>query len=464
MKPVRKIFELPLCRFLASTLCATGVLACASSEDDDPAIEDPGPGGGGGGKADSAFANGPMFVTGAFDGSKSTTMWVNTMDFARQLETETGKKLKWTYFINTAYYSRTVTGSDIGIAESEDAIKVRWALTQQAANEGHEIANHTVRHKNGEMWSEAQWKTEIDEFHKHVESSLFVPVLDAQGKPLFPVWKPATTTARKIGAACTAAGDCESASCAMVTPTQGFCTKLCSSTAECGNGTICGGSCLPRPAFPVMDANGGVLFDAAGKPNLANPLLKPYKVIGFRAPQLGHNVALFKTLEARSYRYDTSQILPPGPPVRTKHAGQVFARLYQFALMKHEGGRTVPMDYNYHVNNATGDRMLADYKTALVRSYNDLRRVPWNIGHHFSLWQGGAYWRAMKDAFRYAAQGCPEGGVKKCEKVEFVTFEQLANKLDNRSADEAEDIFLNPDIAPDGTEFVPESCEEDAGM
>ena len=129
--------------------------------------------------------------------------------------------------------------------------------------------------------------TEIDEFHALMEANLFQPVTDPDGNPLFPVWRPSTGNSGQLGASCTTTSECGSGSCAMVTPTQGLCTKQCTRQSECNNGTVCAGMCLPKPKFPVMDASGGVLFDATGKPNLENPALKPYKITGFRAPQLG---------------------------------------------------------------------------------------------------------------------------------------------------------------------------------
>jgi peptidoglycan/xylan/chitin deacetylase (PgdA/CDA1 family) len=444
-------------QLVSIALLALPFAACSEQAADD--VDARGPGFTGG-KADDAFTSGPLYLTGAFDGSRSIRMWIETMDFARQLSRETNKRLRWSYFINTAYYFTNITGSEIGTASSQNDAKIRWAITQQAINEGHEIGNHTVRHKNGANWSRDQWQREIDEVHAAVESHLFQPVLGADGKPLFPRWRPASgAAAGAVGASCATASQCGTGSCYKVTPDQGFCTRSCSSDAACASGTVCAGVCLPLPELPVVDRDGQVLFDAQGRPNLGNSKLKPYRMVGFRAPQLGHNANLFDVLAARGYRYDTSKILPPGPPARTVHQGRTFESLFQFALMRHPGAASIPMDYNYYVSDVSGARMASDYKAAIRRHYEQLDRVPWNIGHHFSLWKDGAYWQAMKDAFRYAAQGCPEQGVRRCPDVAFVTFEQLADRLDGKT-DGGEDIFANPNVVEDDTEHVAETCEE----
>ena len=101
----------------------------------------------------------PMVLTGSFDaGSSPFRSWVATMEFAREIQATYKKPLRLTYFVTTAFYDTTVTGSAVGRAASRDEVLVRWALTQQALNEGHEVANHTVRHQDGGMWTAAQWQ------------------------------------------------------------------------------------------------------------------------------------------------------------------------------------------------------------------------------------------------------------------------------------------------------------------
>ncbi len=411
---------------------------------DDPVIEQDSSG-----KADTLFENGPLYLTGGFDGSKRFGMWVDTMDFARRIERDYGKPLSFTYFINTCYFDTQVTGSWIGKALSEPEVIVRWALTQQVLNEGHEIANHAVRHQDGTNWSYDQWLAEIDEFHQLVEKNLFRPVYEPGVGAVFPQWRPMPDAGpRETGSACESDGDCDSGICLPVAEDASFCSTGCNKYNPCANGTVCGAPdwntskdrCVPVPAFPV-EYQGQELFDETGKPNLDHPALKPIKLTGFRAPQLGHNQALFQVLEQFHYRYDTSKILGVGPPKRVVQNGQMFDDMYEFALMKNPGSLTVPMDYNYKVNDGSYERMLQDYQRSIVDAYNARKRTPWNIGHHFALWQDGGYWRAMQGAFEFAAQGCPDGnGALQCEHVEFPNFNDLALTLDSK-ADGLQDPF-----------------------
>ncbi|MBW2523431.1 MAG: hypothetical protein JRI23_04625 [Deltaproteobacteria bacterium] len=433
--------------------------ACVADTDDAGTVdelENPG------GKADSLFRDGPLMLTAAFDGSKRFGMWVDSMRFARDIERTYGKSLGITYFINTCYFDHTTVGSDIGRSANRAEDLVRTALAQQVINEGHEIGSHAVLHEDGGSWSYERWRQEFDNFHRVTDRALFNPIYEADGTPVFPKWRPMpAASAGEMGSACSTDSDCDSGICLPVAAHASFCSARCNRYNPCENGTVCGAPdwnestdrCVPMPEFPV-DYQGQELFDADGNANLNHPALERYDIIGFRAPLLAHNKALFDVMEDFGYRYDTSKILSPGPPARVVHSGQVYDSLYEFALMKNPGSRTIPMDYNYKVNtDGTPERMLEDYKRSIRDAYNVRERQPWNIGHHFSQWYNGGYWRTMQAAFEYAAQGCPEGGQLMCENVEFPTFKQLTMRLDAK-ADGLEDPFVDPDAigepTPDG--------------
>ena len=438
------------------TLAAAAILALAGTQtfcavdvdesgpDVEDAVQHPG------GKADDLFADGPMYLTGGFDGSKKFAMWVDTMEFARHIERDYGKPLHFTYFINSCYLDTEVSGSWIGKALSRDEVIARWALAQQAINEGHEIANHTVRHQDGTQWSYEQWRAELEEYHAQVDKNLFRPIHEPGVGPVFPRWVARSQVAGQVGASCQGDGDCDSGHCLPVSDQASFCTAGCNSHNPCPDGMACGAPdwnqdkdvCVPLPEFPVV-YDGEVLFDEDGYPNLDHPDLKPYRQVGFRAPQLGHNQNLFRALKELGYRYDTSKILKMGAPARVVQGGEVFEGMYEFALMKNTGSLTVPMDYNYKVNGGTYERMLADYQRSIVDNYNSRKRLPWNIGHHFATWNGGAYWRAMKEAFEFAAEGCPDDqGQLRCDVVEFPSFYELSLLLDAK-ADGVIDPFLD---------------------
>lgn len=336
-------------------------------------------------------------LTAAFDGSRSIKMWVDTMEFARDIKAKYGKALPIAYFINTAYFDPNVKGSWIGKAKSAEEAQLRWALVQTAVNDGHEIGNHTVRHHNGEKWTDDQWQKELTEFHQLVEKNLFQPIYDDQGKPVFPRWE-------KVD----------------VPPGGG----VPENAVQRSDGWY-------KPTYPI-EYKGEVLFDDEGRPNLDHPDLVPYRTVGFRAPELGYNSALYRVLERMGYVYDTSKIHIIGRKGKSHYARVTQAGsthdLWLFPLVRYRPEMsTVPMDYNYLANKIGGDVMEADYRRAILRAAAN--GEPWNIGHHFSLWKGGAYWKAMKKALEFAAEGCPdETGKARCN-VEFRTFGQVAEEL-----------------------------------
>jgi hypothetical protein len=155
-------------------------------------------------------------------------------------------------------------------------------------------------------------------------------------------------------------------------------------------------------------------FDAFNKLFFTNPdgseraALNPIKVagiIGFRAPQLGQGPGLYATLKAKGFRYDTSKINS------TNYWPEKLGGVWNFPLaslvLKNSGKRTLSMDYNHYMahSKAQPDGGNAEkYRADVVQTYMQYfnanyagNRAPIHIGHHFSKWNGGAYWSAMKD-------------------------------------------------------------------
>lgn len=140
------------------------------------------------------------------------------------------------------------------------------------------------------------------------------------------------------------------------------------------------------------------------------------EIVGFRAPYLSTGPGLFAALKADGFAYDASTV-SQGPAVPQ---GEDLA---MFALpMIPEGPRQRPviaMDYNLFVRHTGGteqedadgafeERALAAFRAALEAELAG-GRVPLQIGMHFSLMNGGAYWRALE---RFAEDACARPGVR----------------------------------------------------
>lgn len=120
-------------------------------------------------------------------------------------------------------------------------------------------------------------------------------------------------------------------------------------------------------------------------------------IIGFRAPLLAHNPAMYQALADAGYKYDTSQVLKLTPTPDYQESGVVIYPLHSLSTAR---GRTITMDYNFYVLDdgrvdGSGANMLNAYQNHL-RIAQDLGQAPIQIGHHFSRWNRGNYWWAVK--------------------------------------------------------------------
>lgn len=121
-------------------------------------------------------------------------------------------------------------------------------------------------------------------------------------------------------------------------------------------------------------------------------------ITGFRAPLLAWNSEMLDALAELGYTYDTSRT-----NFRDYWPDREGAGIWNFPLasLPLNSGSVLSMDYNFFVlHNATG----ADPQSSMERAYNayfqhnyEGSRAPIDIGHHFSRWKGGAYWRAMQN-------------------------------------------------------------------
>ena len=132
---------------------------------------------------------------------------------------------------------------------------------------------------------------------------------------------------------------------------------------------------------------------------------------GFRAPYLASGAGLETALQRGGFAYDASTVSRGIEPVAVKHG------IARFALpLLPEGPqqrRIVSMDYNLFVRHSGGfersdeggafeQRTYDMLKTAFDAQYKG-RRLPVQFGLHFTLMNGGAYWRAAE---RFVREVC----------------------------------------------------------
>lgn len=133
-------------------------------------------------------------------------------------------------------------------------------------------------------------------------------------------------------------------------------------------------------------------------------------VRGFRAPYLSTGPGQYKALAARNFAYDASSV-SQGPVM------PVSGDVTRFALPQVPEGPAqrpvIAMDYNLFARHTraveTPDkdgqfekRALDAFRQAFAREYAGPRR-PLELGFHFTLMNGGAYWRALET---FAAETC----------------------------------------------------------
>ncbi len=358
--------------FIATAVCFS-VFAKKSITRDPAAVERP-----------------PQFVLLAFDGSSSLDMWRDTVDFASQVKTSgTGnasQNVKFTYFINPTYYTELPYKSNymtpllnksvscIGWASPAGSVLNRIKATDRAFTNGHEIGSHANSHCSadgkgedplkGMTWTEEHWNSEFDQFNHLLFNSL---------------------------------------------------------------------------------SNNKIQTDYLMQ-------LKQENILGFRAPALAVTAGLWPTLQNKGFRYDTSRIdnMTYWPQKMNWGGWNI-----PLAMLKIPGSTktTLSMDYNWFVFHTAGEslrteseckltenkekkwckaavfltpervdqfknQMLDSYKFYFKKNYFG-NRAPVQIGHHFSSWNGGAYWKAMKEFTQFV---CNKPEVKCVTMVDYVKW------------------------------------------
>jgi hypothetical protein len=157
----------------------------------------------------------------------------------------------------------------------------------------------------------------------------------------------------------------------------------------------------------------------------------PEASVGFRAPLLAHSPGLYKTLAKRGYKYDTSKISAADAWPKQEDG------IWQFPLASlrivGSGKGTISMDFNFYEADSKAQpkpegkevfkkQMIDTYAKYFEGNYFG-NRAPLHIGHHFSKWNGGAYWEAMQ-VFAKRVCGLPE--------VKCVTYSELMSFLNEK--------------------------------
>ncbi|MGH6760399.1 MAG: polysaccharide deacetylase family protein [Phyllobacterium sp.] len=141
------------------------------------------------------------------------------------------------------------------------------------------------------------------------------------------------------------------------------------------------------------------------------------EVRGFRAPYLSTSKGMKAALRKEGFVFDASTV-SSGPANPEKEDG-----LYRFSLPTIKEGPSnrpvLAMDYNLFVrhtggservdeNNIFQNRTYSAFLAAFEKQYNG-ERIPLQIGLHFTLMNGDAYWRALE---RFATDVCRIKGVR----------------------------------------------------
>ncbi|PSJ62583.1 polysaccharide deacetylase family protein [Kumtagia ephedrae] len=157
------------------------------------------------------------------------------------------------------------------------------------------------------------------------------------------------------------------------------------------------------------------------------------EVKGFRAPYLSTGRHLDQALAEAGFAYDASGVSRgPAEPVRK-------GGLLAFALPQipegPAGRKVIAMDYNLYVRHSGGfergdetgafeERTVKALLAAFDKEYRG-DRTPLQVGFHFTLMNGGAYWRALE---RFARDVCTRPDVDCISYADFVARQTEKDK------------------------------------
>ena len=165
-------------------------------------------------------------------------------------------------------------------------------------------------------------------------------------------------------------------------------------------------STILRDAYSIN----GIADEPAGWRDFADSAIH-----GFRAPYLETGKGLYDALKTAGFSYDASGI--SRGPAEPEADG-----IERFSLPQIPEGpkaqRVIAMDYNLFVRHSGGferpdeaaafqERSYEAFKAAFDTQYSG-KRVPLQLGFHFTLMNDGAYWKALE---RFAEEVCVKADV-----------------------------------------------------
>jgi peptidoglycan/xylan/chitin deacetylase (PgdA/CDA1 family) len=155
-------------------------------------------------------------------------------------------------------------------------------------------------------------------------------------------------------------------------------------------------------------------------------------IVGFRAPYLSTGKTLYQALPEAGFSYDASGV-SRGPAWPTT-IGDITRFSLPLVPEGPKGRPVIAMDYNLYARHSGAKERLTDAKSFEDRAYQAFhaafetqysgKRVPLELGFHFTLMNGGAYWNALE---RFAGEVCVKADVECISFRDYLTRKRGAD-------------------------------------
>lgn len=162
-------------------------------------------------------------------------------------------------------------------------------------------------------------------------------------------------------------------------------------------------------------------------------IIKSGQITGFRAPNLATNQNLWPVMQKYGYKYEAGQTGKQSDwPVKKDGIWRFIIPAINLSKTKHY---PLAMDYNFYITQTDGrdiyKKGTAEWQKALLQTVDSLNtyfesnyyrnRAPVVFAAHFTEWNDGLYWEAMK-TFAENVCGKPE--------VKCVTYQNMVDYLE----------------------------------